>query len=101
MGSTFTLPEMPFYWRTKSDPIDDVDGPPSRMSFVFSYDARLDLIIEERSDRLAAVLNDVYRREANVGFLQDGHSLAKGYGDDFWEFLHHVLSRNEVRQILE
>jgi SAM-dependent methyltransferase len=71
------------------------------MPFVFDYDPRHQLVIEKRSFGLTAVLNDIYSRDANVGYLQDGHSLAKSYGADFWNFLTGLIAKYPVRSVLE
>lgn len=95
------VPAMPFYWRFK-----DVSGvvpgdPPERVPFLFDYDSRLDLLIEPRTASLKALLNDIYSRHTNVGFLQDGHSLVQSYGADFWRFLEEVLAGRGCRTIVE
>ncbi len=95
------VPSMPLYWRFKDSPGSHPDDPPSRMPFGFDYDETLGLIIEKRTPELSHVLTDIYSRNANVGFLQDGHSLIRSYGEDFWRFLESVLVRNSVRTVLE
>lgn len=92
---------MPFYWRFKEMPGAGPGDPPERVPFTFDYDPGLDLVIERRSAALTALLSDVYSRHANVGFLQDGHSLANSYGADFWRFLSEVLAQYPARTVLE
>lgn len=101
MSTTLTLPDLPFYWRTKATSANRAGDLPQRLPFTFAFERSLGLLIEQRSADLSRILKDMYRREANVGFLQDGHSLAKGYGEDFWRFLSSVLAEHGVRNILE
>jgi SAM-dependent methyltransferase len=95
------VPSMPLYWRARTEPVPGPDALPQRMPFVFDYDSRHQLVIEKRSPGLTAVLDDIYSRDANVGYLQDGHSLAKSYGADFWDFLTGLIGRYPVRSVLE
>jgi SAM-dependent methyltransferase len=95
------LPDMPFYWRTRASEATLPNDPPSRMAFEFDYLDEYGLLIERRSDILRKTLEDVYRREANVGFLQEENVLAKGYGEDFWKFLESVFASNSVNRVLE
>jgi len=95
------LPDMPFYWRTRETDIVAADDPPQRMPFEFAFQAEHGLVIEQRSDVLRRTLDDVYRREANVGFLQEGNVLAKSYGEDFLAFLLEVLAEFPARNVLE
>jgi SAM-dependent methyltransferase len=95
------IPSMPFYWRFKESPGAGPGDPPERVSFTYDYDPRLDLIIERRSETLTALLADIYSRNENVGFLQDGHSSVSNYGADFWRFMGELLGRHPARNVLE
>lgn len=96
-----SVPEMPLYWRFKDQPGTAPGEPPARAPFVFDYDPGLDLIIEQRSPALTRLLTDIYSRDANVGFLQDGHSSVQNYGADFWRFMTELLKEVRVRTIAE
>ncbi len=92
---------MPLYWRYKDRPGTAPGEPPAMAPFNFDYDDQLGLFIEQRSTRLTALLADIYSRNANVGYLQDGHSLIGGYGEDFWRFLQEVVRERPARSVLE
>lgn len=96
-----TIPSMPFYWRFKDSAVGEPGEPPGRVPFVFEFDERLDLVIEQRSPRLEALLADIYSRNTNVGYLQDGHSLIGGYGEDFWRFLSGLLASHPAQDVVE
>lgn len=96
-----TVPKMPFYWRFKDTPALAASDPPDYVPFGFDYDSDFDLFIETRSSRLTQLLADIYSRHANVGFLQDGHSLVNTYGADFWRFLGELLAEYPRRSVLE
>lgn len=96
-----TIPGMPFYWRFKKTADVGPGEPPEHVPFVFDYDPKLDLFIEGRSPRLSGLLSDIYSRHANVGFLQDGHSLINTYGADFWRFLSDLLAEYPAKTVLE
>lgn len=95
------IPDMPFYWRFKQTPGSVAGDPSERVPFIFDYDPRLDLVIERHSSALSALLRDIYSRNANVGFLQDGHSLINSYGADFWRFLSELLTEYPAKTVLE
>jgi 2-polyprenyl-3-methyl-5-hydroxy-6-metoxy-1,4-benzoquinol methylase len=93
--------EMPLYWRSKKTPHVTTDEPPERFPFGFAHNQEFDLFIESRSPELTSLLEDIYSRNANVGFLQDGHSLIATYGNDFWRFLSDLLHDYPVRQVVD
>lgn len=95
------VPQMPFYWRFKDSPDRRKDDPPALVPFGFDYQTEFDLFIESRSAELTGLLADIYSRHANVGFLQDGHSLINTYGADFWRFFNELLDDSPARKILE
>ena len=95
------IPSMPFYWRAKEAPGLRPGEPPGRVPFAFTYDPGLDLIIERRSSELTGLLADIYSRNANVGYLQDGSSMLGSYGEDFWRFLRDVLAAYPAKNVLE
>jgi hypothetical protein len=92
---------MPFYWRARNTAGVAANDPPQRLPFAFGFKGEYGLIIEQVSPLLRRTLDDVYRREANVGFLQENNDLAKGYGEDFLAFLLEVLAVHPARRVLE
>jgi 2-polyprenyl-3-methyl-5-hydroxy-6-metoxy-1,4-benzoquinol methylase len=95
------IPSMPFYWRSKPAPGVVPSDPPARVPFAFTYDPVLDLIIERRSPELTRLLADIYSRNANVGYLQDGSNMVGSYGEDFWRFLGELLDEFPAKSVLE
>lgn len=95
------VPKMPLYWRFKDSTDRRQDDPPALVPFGFDYQSEYDLFIESRSTELTNLLADIYSRDANVGFLQDGHSLINTYGSDFWLFFNKLLDESPARKVLE
>lgn len=95
------LPEMPLYWRIRRDAGERHPAIPQRWPYVFDTIRALGLLIEERSEPLLACLKRIYEAESNVGFLQDGHTLSKGYGGDFLDFIQRMLAPLALRRIVE
>jgi SAM-dependent methyltransferase len=95
------VPPFPLYWRFKDRPGNAAGEPPARAPFTFDYDPALDLVIERRSPGLTRLLDDIYSRDANVGFLQDGHSHVQNYGADFWRYLSGLAANYKPRNVLE
>jgi len=100
-GTTMKLGEMPFYWRIKKSQKEIHDFLPSRMSYSFEFLPDLDLIQHKPTKLLLQNLEKMYLENSNIGFLQDGHNLAKGYGEDFYKFIRKNLNLFSVKNILE
>jgi|694.fasta_scaffold20300_2 2-polyprenyl-3-methyl-5-hydroxy-6-metoxy-1,4-benzoquinol methylase len=92
------LGEVPFYWRSKAAPGEDGSGIPQLLPFSFTFDAATQLLKQRREERVLTTLNHVYRMDSNVGYLQEGHSLAEPYGNDFLEFFDSVIERQQPGQ---
>jgi 2-polyprenyl-3-methyl-5-hydroxy-6-metoxy-1,4-benzoquinol methylase len=78
--------EVPFYWRVKKTANQPPDNIPKCLPFVFSFIEELQLVIQNRNPDVLKWLEHVYKEDANVGYLQDGHALAESYGGEFIEF---------------
>lgn len=94
------IERMPFYWRLKA--IDEECPVPEILPFCFDYDLRLKLITQKRNIDVLRCLENVYSQDENIGYLQDGNTIAKPYGDDFYRFITEALSYSRsVRAVLE
>lgn len=86
MVESLELGEVPFYWRVKKTPAQLPYDVPSRLPFAFSFMEDLQLVIQKRNPVVLQWLERVYKEDANVGYLQEGHALAESYGGEFIEF---------------
>jgi 2-polyprenyl-3-methyl-5-hydroxy-6-metoxy-1,4-benzoquinol methylase len=86
MVETFKLGEIPFYWRVKKTADQLPTDVPARLPFAFSFMDDLQLVIQERNPTVLRWLERVYKEDANVGYLQEGHALAESYGGEFIDF---------------
>ena len=86
MVESFELGEVLFYWRVKKSTNQLPNDIPDRLPFAFSFIDDLQLIIQKRNPTVLKWLDRVYKEEANVGYLQEGHTLAESYGGEFIEF---------------
>ncbi len=77
------LGKQQFYWRTTAAPNVPPNPVPDFVDFEFSFVEDLQLIIQARNPQTWSYLETVYRENYNVGYLQEGHSLAASYGRDF------------------
>ena len=98
--SKLKISEFPFYWRI-SNKVEQHPFIPSKLSYSFGVMKNTNLLIENRNKKLLMHLNRVYKEDSNIGFLKKGHSLAKGYGDDFYKFLKYSLKFLKGKKILE
>ncbi|WP_417412015.1 class I SAM-dependent methyltransferase [Hoeflea sp.] len=86
MPETLELGEIPFYWRAKNTADQPPLDIPARLPFAFTFVPELQLVVQRRNDAMLTWLERVYRENANVGYLQEGHALAASYGGEFVEF---------------
>ena len=86
MVESLALGEVPFYWRVKKTALQPPCDVPARLPFSFSFIADLQLVIQKRNPLVLEWLERVYKEDANVGYLQEGHSLAESYGGEFIRF---------------
>ena len=96
MNNVISISNLPFFWRIKKHVQDKVPEIPERFLFEFSIIPEIQLIIEKRNHDLDRHLSDVYKLDANIGFLQDGHALADSYGTEFVSFIDESLEVNNV-----
>ena len=94
--SSFTLGNIPFYWRMLDDYSADRLGIPDLLPFSFAFRSELQLVTQLENPEVLHWLHRVYRENANVGYLQEGHALATPYGDEFLRFLDELLVRNRL-----
>lgn len=92
---------MPLYWRCKDSTHQEANLPPTRADFIFDFDPSLNLFIEKKTPELSLLLQDVYSRHANVGFIQDGNDSVNTYGADFWRFLEPLVNKISQPFVLE
>jgi 2-polyprenyl-3-methyl-5-hydroxy-6-metoxy-1,4-benzoquinol methylase len=86
MVESLELGEVPFYWRIKNTAAQPPHDVPARLPFAFSFMEDLQLVIQRRDPVVLQWLEHVYKEDANVGYLQEGHALAESYGGEFIEF---------------
>lgn len=86
MPETLELGDIPFYWRAKRASEQPPLDIPARLPFAFAFIEELQLVVQRRNDVMLTWLERVYRENANVGYLQEGHALAQSYGGEFIEF---------------
>lgn len=86
MVESLELGDVPFYWRVKKSADQPPHEVPARLPFAFSFMEDLQLVIQRRDPVILKWLEHVYKEDANVGYLQEGHALAESYGGEFIDF---------------
>ena len=86
MVELLELGEVPFYWRVKKTSVQQPHDIPARLPFAFTFVNDLQLVIQKRNPVVLKWLERVYKEDANVGYLQEGHALAESYGGEFIDF---------------
>jgi len=85
--TSLNLGKLPFYWRMTSAPNTPTNVVPDFLPFEFSFREDIQLLIQTRNDYVWECLETIYKENYNVGYLQEGHDLAVGYGGDFLAFI--------------
>lgn len=94
------IANFPFFWQVKVSP-EPHDLIPDDLPYEFEVDALSGLVKQTCSSELDRILKLMYQQEANIGFLQEGHSLAESYGHDFLKTLKEFVDLFGLRSSLE
>jgi len=96
--SNLSLPIGPvsFYWRMATS-YQSGNVVPDFLPFEFSFNERLQLIVQKENQEVINSLHKIYQEEFNVGYLQEGHSLAEKYGNDFMRFIKESIALAECK----
>jgi 2-polyprenyl-3-methyl-5-hydroxy-6-metoxy-1,4-benzoquinol methylase len=95
------ISKLPLYWRLKEKGSANIV--PDFMPFEYDFDESLQLIIQKRNKEILDHLEEIYKAESNIGYLQDANEIAKPYGVDFMEFIDRALAQwgPDTKNILE
>ncbi|WP_271255176.1 class I SAM-dependent methyltransferase [Pseudanabaena sp. Chao 1811] len=88
-----SLGQISFYWRMTSKPNVPINPVPDFVEFEFDFLKDYQLIIQSRNEKTWTYLERIYRENYNVGYLQEGHSLADQYGGDFIACIESALAK--------
>lgn len=84
------IEKLPLYWRLKEKGSPNIV--PDHMPFEYDFDEGLQLIIQKRNEKTLEYLEEIYKAESNIGYLQDANLIAKPYGVDFMDFITRSLN---------
>ena len=93
--------DMPLYWRIRKPGEPPHPAIPATLPLRLRLDAAHGLLMQDVDARLRAVLHEVYLAESNIGYLQEGHTLAKGYGEDLLRFLERAVAARQAQSAIE
>ena len=94
------IKNLPLYWRFLEKPAKH-SVIPSTYDFVFDFDASREMIIEKRDQKLNNILDNIYKENANIGYMLDGHNLSLSYGKDYIDFINRVLGTINNKKIID
>lgn len=103
MDRTLNLGEIQFYWRVTEKPNEPKNVVPDFLPFEFVFDESTQLIRQKKNQVILDALEKIYLEEFNVGYLQEGHALAEGYGNDVLKFVNGTIQRHlpNAKRLLE
>jgi 2-polyprenyl-3-methyl-5-hydroxy-6-metoxy-1,4-benzoquinol methylase len=93
MDNRIDLGKLSFYWRMTDQPNVPKNPVPDFVDFSFEFMEKYQLIVQTRNPKTWEYLETIYKENYNVGYLQEGHDLAEGYGNDFLSFIEHSISK--------
>lgn len=97
------IEKLPFFWRVIDDYRESGEDVPSLLPFKFDYNQRLRLIIQERNKRTLRFLKVVYKKQYNIGNIQEGKDRNDLYAQDFLNFIMASIKSYplEIKTVLE
>lgn len=103
MKQTLNLGEIQFYWRVTDKPNTPKNVVPDFLPFEFTFEESTQLIRQKKNQVILDALEKIYLEEFNVGYLQEGHALAEGYGNDVLAFVNKTVKQHipNAKRILE
>lgn len=103
MSAKIVLGKLGFYWRMTDKPNLPKNPVPDFVDFSFEFNEDYQLIIQTRNSQTWDYLETIYKENYNVGYLQEGHDLAEGYGNDFLGFIQNSIDsfNKDVKHIYE
>lgn len=95
------IEKLPFYWRLKERGSANIV--PDHRPFEFDFIEPLQLVVQKRDALTLDYLEQIYKAEYNIGYLQDGNEIAKPYGADLMAFIDRSLAAwgRHVKRVLE
>ena len=95
-----TIKNLPLYWRFTEVPSEHPKIP-SVLDFTFDIDDKLGMIIEKKTSQLLTVLDEIYKADANIGYMIDGHNLSASYGKDYINFLKSIFGDFSNKRVVD
>ncbi|MBV8468198.1 MAG: class I SAM-dependent methyltransferase [Burkholderiales bacterium] len=92
---------MPMYWRIRKPAQAPHAEIPGTFDLTVAYDTQARVVRQVLNEALLSTLEAVYRAESNIGYLQEGHTLAKGYGSDLLAYIDRALADVEYQRVME
>ena len=95
------IDKLPLYWRLKERNSPNIV--PDYLPFEYDFDESLQLLIQKRNEETLLHLEEIYKAESNIGYLQDANEIAKPYGVDFMDFIVRTLKTfgPDTKNVLE
>ena len=80
--------DLPFYWRLRQE----LETEFRVVSAPFEFElAESGLLTQQRDAKTLALLNEVYRLPANIGYFQEGYGFAEKYFQDIIEYMEEMM----------
>lgn len=80
--------ELPFYWRLRQEMETEFRVASAPFNFELTQSG---LLTQQRDPHTLALLNEVYKLPANIGYFQEGYGFAEKYFQDVIEYMEVVM----------
>ena len=100
---TLDLGEIQFYWRVADHHQTPKNVVPDFLPFEFTFEESTQLIRQKKNQVILDALEKIYLEEFNVGYLQEGHAMAEGYGNDIINYVEKAIANYipDAKRLLE
>lgn len=86
MKNKLNIGIFPFYWRTYDDN-HKVNYPVVNLKFELSYDEVTGHLIQVRNNKLLSTIEEIYKLDHGIGYLQEDRDEFHTYGKEWIEFI--------------
>lgn len=93
--------DLPVYWRVKKPQVQPDNDVPCFLDISLEIDEQTSLVRQRLTNARIAVLDAMYRKNANIGYARKGNDLGLKYGSDFFQFATSLLGIPNGRSLLE
>lgn len=96
------IENLPLFWRVKNSN-SDLNIVPNVSNFEFEFDEGLQLLKQKQNNDLLSSLDQIYKADYNIGYLQTKNDISKNYQSDYSSYIQKMLFKykRNIQSVLE